>query len=156
MEIGITILLGFIGFGLSPYLAKRLGLIDVPGEHKQHATPTPVIGGLIVWLVVILQTYTSIQYALVIALIILITTGAYDDRYQTNWFIRILAQSLASLILVYSGAKLSYLGDFLGIGPIYLYGFGAGVTYIAFMSLINGHNMLDGIDGLFAGISITH
>src|SRR5690242_4874191 len=43
--------------------AASLGLIDLPGERKVHATPTPRGGGLAIWLGVV-GTFAAGQLAL--------------------------------------------------------------------------------------------
>ena len=37
-------------------LAWRVGLVDNPGGRKQHASPTPLIGGLAIYLTLICVT----------------------------------------------------------------------------------------------------
>lgn len=46
--------ISFVGTALLRKLAPRLGLVDQPGARKLHARPTPLGGGLAIWIAVVL------------------------------------------------------------------------------------------------------
>ena len=55
--LGVTVVPPMIVAAISLYLVRRyavrLGLVDLPGGHSSHQTPTPLGGGIGVWLAVI-------------------------------------------------------------------------------------------------------
>src|SRR5690242_3859212 len=45
--------LGYVLCALAVRWAPRLGFLDRPGGHKAHARPTPLGGGVAIWLTVV-------------------------------------------------------------------------------------------------------
>ena len=156
MSIGLYVILCSVGFFYREHIANWTGLIDHPTGHKTHQIATPVIGGMILWVNFLVLQAELIPIGLWISLFILVVIGAWDDIFSLNWFSRSIAQSLAAVILINQGSELVHLGNLFSFGPVTLVGvLSPIVTYIAYMSLMNGHNMLDGLDGLFASIGIV-
>ncbi|MAJ82163.1 MAG: hypothetical protein CMF41_04535, partial [Legionellales bacterium] len=144
-----------ICFSLRQPIADFTGLLDHPTGHKQHTLPTPVLGGVIIWVGFLLTYFQSLPLPLTISCIIVTFVGLFDDRFSLHWFTRFLIQGLAAVILIQTGTHLIQLGNIFNTGIIQLHYFCYSISFIAFMSLINGHNMLDGIDGLFASCCIS-
>lgn len=132
--------------------AQRYGLIDHPGGRKRHRNVTPTVGGLGIafGLLLTLALFNGAQAApFIVAGSLLIVVGALDDILDLHWGIRILAQVVASLLMVvWGGVRVQYLGD-LGL-PFSTAGvwFSVPMTVIATVGLINAVNMSDGSDGL--------
>ena len=137
-------------------VAERWGLVDRPGGRKQHLAPTPTIGGLVIYLVILtcmvfLNPEPKVVWMMA-AVSVLVVTGVLDDAFGLGIKIRFGAQVLASCIMVFgSGLYLNKFGigvDFLDSAPAWL---GILFTVFALVGLTNGFNMVDGIDGLAAG-----
>ncbi|NLA68160.1 MAG: hypothetical protein GX856_07965, partial [Gammaproteobacteria bacterium] len=87
--------------------APRLNLLDFPQGRKDHAHPTPIIGGLamvtgflaVMALDVGQHAGTSLL-AFAAASLLLVAVGLYDDRNDLRWYWRILAQVAAALVMV--------------------------------------------------------
>lgn len=142
-------------------LAERLKLLDHPNERKIHAGAIPLIGGIAVFVGVLVAivhaiplTSTVIAY-LACALAILIL-GILDDVYHLPVAPRITGQVLITLALLWgSGRTLSYFGDLLGLGPIDIGHLGIVVSVLAALAAINAFNMMDGMDGLAGGLALV-
>ncbi len=152
-SFSITIALILI---LSP-LAARFGLMDHPSERKQHATPTPLIGGIAMFCAIIaslaltdLPLQTSGPF--IAGAFTLVAFGTIDDANELDYRARFLVQALAAAILVFCGdLRIGTLGNLLGFGPIDLGPFSVPFTIFtifAIVGMINAINMLDGMDGL--------
>ena len=152
-------------------LARKVGLVDVPTERKQHQDAVPLIGGLAIFIAFLAgallwgaaDTSTVVikgQSALGVLLAcsaFLVITGALDDRFHLGVFMRVASEVLVALTIIeLLDLRLTYLGDLMGTGQIQMpptisYIF----TVVAMFGLMNAFNMLDGIDGLLASLVIT-
>ena len=138
-------------------LAWRVGLVDNPGgRKKQHASPTPLIGGLAIYLTLICVTLPmdSGPLGLLIASSILIITGMIDDLYGMRPVTKLSLQTLSTFVLIMTtGVYVSSLGTLSNGLEINLGVSGIFFTLFAIVGVINAINMIDGLDGL-AGSSI--
>ena len=135
-------------------LARRLGLLDHPAGRKDHATPTPVTGGVAIFIgcavaFVGLQTHSQALLAFSVAATLLMVVGLYDDLRDLRWYWRILAQAIAALIIIYwGGVRVEQLGPLFGMGEMSLGYLSVPFTVFATIGLINAVNMVDGADGM--------
>jgi len=171
-----------IGFGVTlgalVVLAKaapKLGLLDYPSARKQHLAPTPLVGGIAIYLALCtaLILYTlGVPVGLPISLVsynsdatvmvfitgctILVVTGALDDRFQLGVFVRLLAEFAVALLLIETlHLHFTDIGNLLGSGPITVpYSLGYGLGLLVIVGIINAYNMLDGIDGLLPALAL--
>ena len=143
-------------------LAHRLDLLDHPaGGRKDHDAPTPVIGGLAVFIGFALaysavDTFIPSISAFFTASLLLVITGLYDDKHDLRWYWRILVQVVASLIIIYwGGVRVEQLGPLFGFGDTSLGMLSVPLTVFATVGLINAVNMIDGADGLAGLLSLA-
>lgn len=133
----LTPILGAIG--------SRLGLVDRPGRLKIHDRAIPVTGGVGVAVATALGmavaggTDTWILASVVVAL----AGGLIDDVRPTAPWVRLLVQASAGALLVAGGLELEPLGALGRAGLV-----------LATVACCNGVNMLDGQDGLAAGVGV--
>ncbi len=145
---------------LSP-VAIKLRLVDKPGGRKCHEFPTPLTGGLAM-LAGILAAFLFTRNVspqilpFSIAAILLVSIGMVDDRYDIRWYIRMLIQCVAVLVMIFSaGLTVQDLGFTWG-GQVALLGvLAVPFTLVASVGLINAINMTDGVDGLAGCVSLT-
>ena len=142
-------------------IAVRLGLVDTPTVRKNHTGSIPLVGGIAIFLGVLLSSMFFIDnsqqlnlYLISAALIVFI--GVLDDYYDLPVKSRIVAQVIAAAIMIFgAGLYLDNLGDWFGIGDIRLGAAGTVFTVIAVVAAINAFNMVDGIDGLAGMLAIV-
>ncbi|MEW6088964.1 MAG: MraY family glycosyltransferase [bacterium] len=134
-------------------LAFKFNILDIPGERKIHEFPTPLLGGLAIYVSVISGLIfgpvgLTKVLGLVISSTIIFTVGIIDDIRDLSAEIRLAAQLIASFIVMIFGVSISFLpNDSYGrLGEIIL-------TYIWIIGITNALNYLDGVDGLAAGIT---
>lgn len=119
-------------------MAYKYGIVDKPdGVLKPHERVTPYLGGLAIFVSVIISTPFELISKL--ALTILVITGLVDDIRNVNPKVRLIVEFLVSFLLVYK-----YVG-FTWLMPFYS---------VLVVALINAVNMMDGMDGVCAGVSI--
>jgi len=140
---------------LTPF-AHRLRLVDVPGERKRHRDPTPTIGGLVIYIiilsgVVLLDPDPKLAWMMA-AVSVLVVTGAIDDAFGLSIKARFAAQVLGACVMIVGGGlHLTSLGTGIGFLEPLPGWFGFLFTVFAVVGLTNGFNMADGIDGLASG-----
>jgi UDP-GlcNAc:undecaprenyl-phosphate/decaprenyl-phosphate GlcNAc-1-phosphate transferase len=147
-------------FALRP-VAHSLGLLDRPGGSKVDVGVVPVIGGLCMYLGLLLvlplvEPPIHGQSAFLVAAGVLVAVGAIDDRFDLSPAVRLMAQGTAALILCLGAGLLVHnLGDILFIGDIPLGFLALPFTALVAISVINAFNMLDGMDGLAGGVGLA-
>ena len=137
------------------FFSKKFNLIDYPGHRKLHSGEIPLIGGLCIYVSIILTTF-FFEYSYEIKLILyssglILFFGLIDDSKQIGVTIRLSAQIITSLIVINGGLSIVDLGEYY-----YFDAFNLGIlkflmTCIAILALTNGINFIDGIDGLASG-----
>ncbi len=157
----ISLLLTVLMNPLSIWLTRRAGLLDIPGKasHKQHNRPTPLAGGITLFLVGLLLTalfrlWHRPYISLWLAATIIFLFGMWDDAKGLSALPKLLGQVLASCILIASGVSVQFLTKFsLPIEEPLLSLLGYGLTVLWLTGVTNAMNLVDSMDGLAAGIS---
>lgn len=140
-------------------LAARLGLVDRPGGRKVHARATPVIGGLamasgVTAALIVPGFVPPVLAAFSAAAGLLMFVGTLDDLYDIRWHWRIMAQVVATLIMIYwGGVRVETIGMIFSHEPVQLGLLSVPFTVFATVSVINAVNMCDGVDGLAGTLS---
>src|SRR6478672_1877547 len=150
----------FAIFSLRP-LARRLGLVDKPGGRKAHRGHVPLIGGLCFFFgTVVGLAYLGYVDGFVASLLVpcalIVMTGAVDDLNNLSVKSRLVIQaSTAWLVIGATGVYLDSAGHLLGDQVLQLGVIGIPITIVAVIGLVNAFNMMDGIDGLAAGMAMV-
>ncbi|MEK6715546.1 MAG: MraY family glycosyltransferase [Candidatus Omnitrophota bacterium] len=132
-------------------LAIKLNILDTPNHRKIHKEPTPLLGGLAVYIGVMLGLmliFANLRFFLgiLIGATIILIIGLIDDIKALSARFRLIGQTLAALIIIIFGVRLNFLPNNLwgNVGEVIL-------TLIWIIGITNALNYLDGIDGLAAG-----
>ncbi|MCX7987710.1 MAG: undecaprenyl/decaprenyl-phosphate alpha-N-acetylglucosaminyl 1-phosphate transferase [Bacteroidales bacterium] len=166
----IVILLSFITAIIIVYtsiptivkVANAKRLTDEPGKRKAHTTSVPTLGGIAIFTGILIPfslfTYFfrhfEFQY-IIAASLILFFVGVKDDILVTAPFKKMMGQITASLIIIVLGDfRFTSLHGFYGIYHI-PYWASVSLTLFVFLAIINGFNLIDGIDGLASGVGIV-
>lgn len=145
---------------LTPSLI-RLGFTDTPSERKLHKGLVPVVGGIAIFLVMVLFTHlllppSSKSFGLLLASGLLALVGAIDDRFGISYKIRFLTQIVAALIVIFvMGNQLSSFGQLAPSVQVDLGVLALPITVLGIVAIINAFNLIDGIDGLAAGLAMV-
>ncbi len=140
--------------------AIRIGFTDKPCHRKQHKTPTPIIGGLAIYLALLVVLFLSKspfpnQNEYLVAATLLVSVGLIDDYKNLSVKIRLVVQIIAAIIMVTKAdIRITTLGDLFGFGNIELGQFSTLFTIFAVVGGINAFNMVDGMDGLVGSLTL--
>ena len=157
----LSFLICFISIPQIVLFAKKRRLFDIPNGRKSHATAIPCLGGVGVFasllLSDILLTDMSVLFELkfiIAGLVILFFVGLKDDILVITPRAKIIGQILAaSLVVILGGIRITNFHGLLGINEI-PYLVSVLFTIFVFLVVLNGFNLIDGINGLASGVGI--
>lgn len=138
-------------------IAAHVGALDMPNERKIHKVPMPRLGGLAIFLgfllgYMIFGTHSAIMNSILISSFIVVLTGVVDDIKPLGAGIKFIAQLTAACIIVFYGnilmQDISAFGIYIDFGI-----FAIPLTIFFILGCVNCMNLIDGMDGLAAGIS---
>ena len=142
-------------------VARGFGLLDHPAGRKDHGGPTPVTGGLAIAgaIFVVMALFTNLatdMVAFMVAAGLLLLIGMLDDLRDLRWWVRVVAQCAAVLVMIYGGGvRVEHVGDIFGMHSIGLGALSVPFTMFATVGVINAINMSDGVDGLGGGVVLA-
>jgi UDP-GlcNAc:undecaprenyl-phosphate GlcNAc-1-phosphate transferase len=146
--------------------AIAVGAMHAARDRDVHVVPTPLLGGFAMYaglaagLVVASQlpslnsvfADTNMARGLLLAGGLVVVMGFVDDRWGMGVISKLAGQVAAGVILVWSGAEVTWLpaphGTTLGLTSDQQ----IAVTILVVVITINAVNFIDGLDGLAAGI----
>lgn len=142
-------------------VANIIKLFDEPGLRKAHDTKVPTLGGIAIFAALLITIGVFADFSkqhefqyLYMSSIILFFVGLKDDILIIAPLKKLWGQLLATLVLIILGdVRFTSLHGFLGINHI-PYLASTLLTFFVFIVIINGFNLIDGIDGLAAGTGI--
>lgn len=142
-------------------VATQWSLLDHPNERKTHLAPTPIVGGIAMYLGVLVSfALAGVPWQelgpLAAGSTVLVLVGVIDDIKPLGYRIRFVAQCVgATILILWGGLTIDNLGDLFGLGPLGLGPLAIPFTLVCVVGLINAVNMLDGLDGLAGGVVIA-
>ncbi len=159
-----AIIAGLISFLMTPQvikLAHRCGAIDIPkDERRVHSKPMPLWGGIAIFVgfFVTLFLFSNMEFTKFLGLfsasLIVLITGMIDDIKPLGAKGKLLMQIVAAFVLVRSGYEINYFTNFFGDSEYISLGiFAVPISIIWIVGVTNTVNLIDGLDGLAAGIS---
>ena len=163
MRIFLTLLTAvIITIGLLPAvrrLSVKAGIVDQPDQRKVHEKAMPLMGGLAIffgfWVTVLLTQPLSKEIAAFGAgsLLVLIS-GVWDDSKDIRPWVKLVFQLAATCIVVFwGGVRITFVTSLFGSDPQALGWLALPLTMAWIVGLTNAINLVDGLDGLAAGVS---
>jgi UDP-GlcNAc:undecaprenyl-phosphate GlcNAc-1-phosphate transferase len=155
-----------ISLVLTP-LVKRfafwVGAVDAPNHRKVHTRIMPRLGGLAIFLAFVgayfivspaFNTFNrDAAMGLLLGGLVIVITGALDDRFQLSPKWKLFGQLIAAGIVVAFGLRI----DFLNVPFVHAWNLIAWIsiplTVFWIVGVTNAINLIDGLDGLSAGVS---
>jgi UDP-GlcNAc:undecaprenyl-phosphate GlcNAc-1-phosphate transferase len=155
MQFVPILVVGFAAaLGLTPVsrqIAIRFGVVDKPNQRKIHTDHKPLMGGLAIYLAFVLslllfspERLMTELGAILAGATVLTVVGLLDDRFNLGIRIRLVAMSIAAIILIFAGIQIRLFNNPLIDYPL---------TVIWVLAITNAMNFLDNMDGLCAGLT---
>lgn len=172
-EVGSYLVIGLVAaavtFIATPAVgkvARRFGWVYLPNERTVHTEPLPDVGGLAMFIgfaIALLVAWAMNDFrslfasnseplGVAIAAAVIFVTGFLDDVREISAPAKVFGTVLAGVVLVYFGVvmfafRLPYLGALLvspDLQPL--------VTVLWLLGMSQAINLIDGLDGLAAGV----
>jgi len=142
-------------------ISRSKGLCDIPNGRTSHTNTIPTLGGIAVFAGLVLSTvifagaYFKFELKYIISgLIIVFFIGIKDDILIIDPWKKLAGEILAAvLIAVFADIRITNFYGLFDIDQI-PYIVSILLTIFVFIVIINGFNLIDGIDGLASGIGI--
>jgi UDP-GlcNAc:undecaprenyl-phosphate GlcNAc-1-phosphate transferase len=158
MLIIVSFLIAYASTPVAKKLSIRLGAIDMPGERRRvHSNPTPRMGGLAIYFAFIVSVLVFVPLdkkiiGLILGSSIIVALGIVDDIKQLSAKTKMAGQIVAAIVLVLFGFRIEWLTTPTG-GMMYLSWFSIPATIFWIVGITNTFNLIDGLDGLAAGVA---
>jgi UDP-GlcNAc:undecaprenyl-phosphate/decaprenyl-phosphate GlcNAc-1-phosphate transferase len=139
------------------WLAFRLGAVAEPGERRIHREPTARLGGLAMYLgfglaAALFSTNPS-TLGLLLSAAVITTLMVFDDLRGVRPVLKLVFQVAASLLAIVGfGISIHFVGLPGGHQLTLLPVVAIPLTLLWFVGLQNTINLIDGVDGLAAGV----
>lgn len=139
-------------------LAFKIGATDKPNNRKVHEKIMPRLGGLAVYIsfivgVLILRPEEPYHLWILLGSLIIIITGVLDDMYELSAKIKLLGQLAAAFsVVIFGGVQVEVL-NIPFMGQIEFGMLSIPLTIVWIVGITNAINLIDGLDGLAAGVS---
>jgi len=142
-------------------VAHSLKLMDNPNERSAAKSPIPTLGGIAIFISFVFASTVGMSgnelpemIYILSAVILMFFVGLKDDILMLSPWKKLVAQLIASSIIVFfAKIRFTNLHGFLGIGDIGMIP-SVLLTFFVIIVIINAFNLMDGIDGLAAGLSM--
>ena len=171
----VALLATLLATPLAKYIAQHLGAIDKPDERRINKVPIPRMGGigialglvaavavqvagtkLLGWPTVFVphMQLQGVDYKLLtVAVVIVFLTGAIDDVRNLKPRQKLLGQILAACVAAASGLVIGNVANPFTAELIPIGWLAYPITVVYLVAFTNVINLIDGLDGLAAGIT---
>ena len=138
-------------------LAIRIEAVDKPNQRKVHMEVMPRLGGLAIYIsfiagVLLFQPDSSHSLPILLGSLIIVITGMVDDVRELSPRVKLIGQLAAALVVVLSGIHVEFINLPFG-GQLEFGIFSIPLTILWIVGVTNAINLIDGLDGLAAGVS---
>ncbi|MGY4688901.1 glycosyltransferase family 4 protein [Salibacterium sp. K-3] len=138
-------------------LAFKIGATDQPNHRKVHKGAMARLGGLSIYAaflvgLLILQPENAYMPYILTAGTIIIITGFLDDLTELSAKWKLLGQIIAAVIVVMGGVQIEFI-NLPFDSQLHLGWFSIPLTLVWIIGITNAINLIDGLDGLAAGVS---
>src|SRR5438105_6897631 len=156
----------YAGTPVARRVAIRVGAVVYPDERRVHTSPTPTLGGAAMFVgflaamaaAAALPSFrpvfsgSSEPIGVIVAATVIFGVGLLDDIREVSAPAKVAGQVLAACVLGLAGVTMFYFripfADFIVLSP----DLGFLVTVLWVVGMANAVNLIDGLDGLAAGI----
>lgn len=159
LAVAASAILALVLTPLVRTLARRYGMVAKPKTDRWHKKPTAMLGGVAIWLAVVVSYLVFIRPAtqgwghfpgsfldvVMGASTFLFLVGLADDFLHTKPYQKLIGQVMGSAFIIYYGLALPWTSySALNVA----------LTIFWLIGITNAVNLLDNMDGLASGIAI--
>lgn len=158
--IGAFIISLLITYFLTPVVKKfavKIKAVDMPDNRRINKKAIPTLGGIAIYIgflipVLFFSMINKMMLGILLGGTLILILGILDDLYEIPPLLKLLGQIVAASVLIICGVKIEFITNPFG-GMIYLGYWGIPLTLLWIVGVTNTVNLVDGLDGLAAGIT---
>ena len=160
IEFILIFLLSLVLVNLVKTYAPKIGLMDIPNGRSTHCSSIPRGAGIGFYLAVAFVLpvfYFDLIFSYIwtcVAILFIFIIGMLDDHHDTSPNTKFFVIILSTVFLSFDHIIISDLGTFFGF-DLSLGWFALPFTVFAVAGFTNALNLIDGLDGLAATVSIV-
>lgn len=156
----ISISAFLVTYLLTPWarkISQKCGMVAIPNHRKMHETPVPYGGGIAIVLgflaaFIILGAYNQQTLGFILGAFVIVVIGIFDDLKEIRALPKFLFQSVAAIVAMQAGIRINMdlvlRGHLAGLEWLSI-----PLTFFWIIGITNAINLIDGLDGLAAGVS---
>lgn len=149
MAVGLSLTLTLILTPVVRALARRLGMVAKPKLDRWHKKPTAMLGGVSIWLSVVVSyllfiEHTDYGWVVLGSSTFLFLVGLADDIFNAKPYQKLVGQVMGAAFVIYYGLSLPWTSWAT---------LNMAITIFWLIGITNAINLLDNMDGLAAGIA---
>jgi len=162
VTFGLALVLSLLLVLVVRHLCLRRGYVAQPRGDRWHQEPTPVLGGVAIFLAFIASIIVSflisgggieVRWGLLAVAGFVFFLGLYDDVRELSPQAKLVGQVLAATAIIYLGYTTQFFSprienEIVAQIPNII------LTYIWVIGITNAINLLDNMDGLAGGIAL--
>jgi UDP-GlcNAc:undecaprenyl-phosphate GlcNAc-1-phosphate transferase len=138
-------------------LAFKIGAVDRPERRKVHTQPMPRMGGMAIFLSFLICLLFILKVSgpftgMIYGACIIFLVGLLDDIFQLSAWVKLLGQIAAAAVAVHFGVIVHFVTNPFN-GALDLGSLSIPLTLLWIVGISNAINLIDGLDGLAAGVS---
>ena len=157
----IALLTALFMFPLVLRFANQNQIVDNPNERKLQRRPIPVLGGVVVFLgllialvVGVIHGECSSLYPIFLAIVILLCVGTIDDMKGLSALLRLVIEvGVVLMLILLNDVSINHFYGVFGVYEVFDE-YAIPLTIFASVGIINAINLIDGVDGLSSGFGI--
>src|SRR5512138_98356 len=142
--------------------SRLKGVLYEPNGRSSHSEPVPRLGGIAIFFGIAVASLIFMQFEqlmrlqyVIAGMVIIFLVGIKDDLSSLRPWYKLAGQVVACLAVILPGRTLfTTVHGFIGFSTIDPVA-GVFLTLFVMIVIINSFNLIDGIDGLAAGIGIV-
>lgn len=162
LGFGAVFILAFLMSFLFTPLAKKtayvVGAVDIPKDKRKiHKKPMPRLGGLAIYVGVIVSLLFYVQLdrgliGIILGSSVIVAAGILDDIFELKAVYKLAAQFVAVAVFIAFGNTIDWMSN--PFGEMFRLGIlGIPLTILWVVGITNAVNLIDGLDGLAAGVA---
>lgn len=151
----IALLITLVGTPIARAIALKFNIVANPTERRLHRTPTPILGGVFVFIALIFSGILALNNLislepmsplyLLVSFTIIFLTGISDDLFKVPPGLKMTLIGIGATILYLGGYSVEFTSWHFINYPL---------TLFWFLGITNAANLMDNMDGLASGCAV--
>lgn len=156
-------IISFISTPLIRRLACNFNVVDIPKDSRRvHKKPIPKLGGLAIYIAFLIMVFLKkspidqSEIGIIIGSLIIVIGGVVDDKYNIKPWQKLMFQIAAAIVLIFFKVMISVITNPISDVNLYIRiasFIAVPLTIIWVIGVTNAFNLIDGLDGLSAGLA---